>query len=149
MKNDWLTASSFERTHEVVSAINALSIHAKLVLAGIDDSANQEEVEKSRERLLAFLNRFEILLRETELGRDSTVIGTDPRLGDLALRYLSEKRRQPRRSPLFEISLAQLIDSVRTERQEDISSLISYLRGLRSLVEQHSHADVIGILGDM
>ena len=147
MKNDWLTASSFERTHEIVSAINTLSIHAKLVLAGIDDSANQEEVDKSRGRLLAFLNRFESLLRETELGRDSAVIGTDPRLGDLALRYLSEKRRQPRRSPLYEISLAQLIDLVRTERWEDLPSVISCLRGLRSLVEAHSHADVIGILG--
>ena len=50
MKNDWLTASSFERTHEIVSAINTLSIHAKLVLAGIDDSTNQEEVEKLKQK---------------------------------------------------------------------------------------------------
>lgn len=149
MKNDWLTASSFERTHEIVSAINALSIHAKLVLAGIDDSANQEDVEKSRRKLLAFLNRFETLLREAELGRDKAVIGADPRLGDLALRYMSEKRRQPRRSTLYEISLAEMSDLVRSERREDLPSLISCLRGLRSLVEQHSHADVIGILGDM
>ena len=38
-KNDWLASQSLERSLDVISAINRISIHAKLRLAGIEDTA--------------------------------------------------------------------------------------------------------------
>ncbi len=149
MNNDWLAASSFERTHEIVSAINTLSIHAKLALAGVDDSVDAGRVQEARARLTEFLDRFSPVLREAEGSHDSTVVGADPRLGELAIRFLSARRRWPQRSALFETPIARVRELVQSERHDDLPTLISCLEGLRLLVEQNAHADVVGILGDL
>ncbi len=39
MKSDWLAASSFEQTQDLIAAITTLSIQAKLTLAGRSDIA--------------------------------------------------------------------------------------------------------------
>lgn len=149
MKNDWLAASSFERTHEIVSAINTLSIHAKLAVASIDDSVDAGHVQEARARLTEFLDRFSPVLREAEGSQDSAVVGADPQLSELAISFLSARRRSPQRSALFETPIAQVRALVQSERREDLPTLISCLEGLRSLIEQNAHADVVGILGDL
>lgn len=149
MKNDWLAASSFERTHEIVSAINALSIHAKLTLAKVDRTGDAEKVRDARSRLTEFLDEFSPVLRETEASHDHAIMGTDPRLSELALRFLSARRRWPQPSVLFTTPLTRVRDLLWSERPEDLPTLISCLEGLRLLVEQNSHADVLGILGDI
>lgn len=148
MKHDWLAAASFERTDEMVGAINALSIHAKLALADVDDSPDGERVCQARAALLAFLDIFEAVVREVASDRDGAMVGADPRLGALASRYLAAKGRWPRRTELFALSFDELRELVRSERREDLPALVSSLRGLRALLEQHAHEDVAGILGD-
>lgn len=149
MQNDWLTASSFERTHEILSAINTLSIHAKLALVGAEDSVDAGRLRESRGKLIEFLDQFSPVLREAEASQDSIVVGTDPRLGEMAHQFLSARRRLPQRSELFETPIARVRELVQSERREDFPTLISCLEGLRGLVEQNSHADVVGILGDL
>ena len=148
-KGDWLAASSFERTHEVLSAINTLSIHAKLHLAGARDPASEEEVKAAREHLLGFLSGLDELLIEAEQEDDRAVVGADPRMVDLARRYLSARKRWPRPSVVFELPIGELSSLVRSEREEDLPRLVECLRGLRMLLEQHSVADTAGILGDL
>ena len=46
MTGDWLAAANFEQTHDLVSAINTLSIHAKLALAGAANTGDPAEVEQ-------------------------------------------------------------------------------------------------------
>jgi hypothetical protein len=55
VNSDWLTASSFERASEIISAINLLSIHSKLTLAGVDDPADPFDIGEARAKLVAFL----------------------------------------------------------------------------------------------
>lgn len=74
-----LAASSFEQAHEVASAINTLSIHAKLRLEGIADPAHPADIEQARRRLLGFLARLRTVVREGEV--DGGVVGADPQLG--------------------------------------------------------------------
>jgi len=149
LKNEWLTAHSFERAHNLISAINTLSIRAKLCLAGVDDSSREDEVEKAREHLLAFLGRFEAVVQGAERNRDGTVLGADPRLGQLAKKFLSVKSQWPRRSTLYSSSFTEMRELLTSKRAEDQQSLINFLRDLRLLVEQHAHSDIIGVLGDI
>lgn len=149
MNSEWLTAQSFERAHNLISAINALSIRAKLSLAGVDDSSRDEEVRKAREHLLAFLDRFEAVVQGAERNRDGTVLGADPRLGQLAKKFLSVKSQWPRPSALYSSSFTQMRELLTSKRAEDLQSLISFLRELRLLVEQHAHSDIVGVLGDI
>jgi hypothetical protein len=37
MSEKWMAVENFERAHEIISAVNTLSIHTKLALAGMDD----------------------------------------------------------------------------------------------------------------
>src|SRR5215469_13484206 len=99
MTGDWLAAANFEQTHEIVSAINTLSIHAKLVLAGADYTGEAAEIQQARARLLSFLERFGSLLQDIEGSQEGTIVGADPRLRELAAQFLSARRSLPQRSP--------------------------------------------------
>ena len=50
-KNDWLASQSLERSLDVISAINRISIHAKLRLAGIADTTTRDELNSARRSL--------------------------------------------------------------------------------------------------
>jgi hypothetical protein len=147
--NEWLMAQSLERVHELLSAINTISIRSKLSLAGIDDSAREAEVEKAQKVLLAFLEKLQVIIGQAERHRDGTVIGTDPRLGQLAKRLLSTKSQWPRPSGLYSLPLSQVRDLLASNKPDNLRVLVDFLRDLRSLVEQHAHSDITGILGEI
>ncbi len=142
MKSDWLAASSFERTHETISAINTLSIHAKLTLANISDPTSESDLETARQRLSAFLERLQDLLEGAKQSRGGTVVGADPRLGELATRYLQDVRVQPGRSSPGTIPVSTIARLMRSEQRKDLETLIEYLRDLRTLLERYSYNDI-------
>lgn len=149
MTKDWLAASSFERTHEIISAINTLSVHAKFIDGGIEGGESIENVQKARSRLRWFLERLQALLKQEGSTPSGPVVGSDPRLAEFASRFYSERQRLPRRSVLYSLPMDQLKVLISSEKRDDVPDLIACLHDLRSLVEQHSYADVIGLLGDM
>jgi hypothetical protein len=149
MNSDWLQASSFEQMQAITSAITTLSINAKLTLAGRVDPTGPDEVEQARDHLIKFLKRFQLLVRDAENEGNGVIMGADPRLGELAARYLAQKQRGHARSPLYTLSFADLGVLLEARRPEDLPVMIAYLHDLRVLVEQHTHVDVIGLLGDV
>jgi hypothetical protein len=149
MTTEWLTARSFERSHEIISAINTLSIHSKRLVAGEGDLDREAEVAEARKVLQTFLERFNAVVRQAEEQRDATIVGTDPRLSSLAKKFMLARRQLPQR-PLFRArSLDELRDLLKSDRPEDQERLVANLRDLRILIEQHSHADIVGILGEI
>ena len=144
-----LDCPEFEQAHEVISAINTLSIHAKLLLAGVDDSSRNAELDKARECLLDFLGRLQAVVTDAEKHQNGAIVGTDPRLGQLAQRFLSQKGKWPRPSGLYTASLPEACALIRSDSLQDEERLIGFLRDLRSLVEEHAHADIVGILGEV
>jgi len=147
--NEWLTAESFEQAHELLSAINTLSIHTKLMLAGIDDTERLGEVREARIVLTNFLTRFEQVVSEAEQRGDHRALGVDPRFGQLVSKFLATRSQWPQESPLYFTSFAEMQRLTNSEKKEDQKHLISLLRDLRAFVEQHAHSDVVGILGDI
>ena len=149
-KSAWLNAQSFERAHEVLSAINTLSIRAKLSLAGIDDTEREEEVHKSKQHLLAFLERFQTVVEDTEQRSDGVALGVDPGMGQLVQRFLSARSKWPRPSGiLYQSSLMEIRDLLGSNNSTAQKKFVECLRELRQLVEENSHADIRAILGDM
>ena len=148
MNNEWLSTSSFEQMHEVISAINTISIHAKLTLAGANNPVKKTDVDQAKEELQHFIDRLQDLVQSSEQENNGTIIGADPRLGKLAVRYLSEKSRLSTQTAFYDISFDELKGLIKSEEPEDLSQLIPYLRDLRSLVEQHSYTDVTDLLGE-
>lgn len=147
--NEWLTAESFEQAHELLSAINTLSIHTKLRLAAIDDTDRLGEVQEARAIFTNFLSRFEQVVSEAEQRRDHRALGVDPRFGQLASKFLAAKSQWSQESSLYSTSFAELRRLTMSEKKEDQKHLVTLLRDLRAFVEQHAHSDVVGILGDI
>jgi hypothetical protein len=149
VKNNWLAASNFERMYQVISAINTISVYAKLKVAGVDEPTDELELRQAREELTRFITQFDGQLHEAEQRQDGVVVGDDPRFGELTVRYLSAKRQWLEPSGLYKIPLADLAAMIQTERPQDLPQMIECLRELRILLELHSQADVRDILGDV
>jgi hypothetical protein len=149
VESDWLTASSFERAQEILSAINTLSIYTKLAAARVPNPSCDAEVPKARARILSFLDELDRLAREAEQTVDDTVVGTDPRMGDLTRRYLAGRKSLPRRSPLFALPITQVRSLIADDNPVRAGDRITCLAELRSLVEQHAHVDAVGLLGNL
>lgn len=149
MRNDWMTASSFSRTREVISAINTISIHAKLVSAGENGPYSPEDLGRARQKLCAFLSDFGKLIEKGTSEQEGVIIGSDPRLSELAQMFLEERRHLPQKSTLFKLPTDQLINLVSSNNVDEMAELISCLRDLRNILDQHSHYDVVGILGEV
>jgi hypothetical protein len=130
-KNDWLAASSFEQAHELASAINTISIHAKLLLSGAQDPTPESEIKRSRAHLLSFLKRLQTIVKDTK--KRGPVVGADPHMEDLARAFLvggsadSGAHEAPR-------LLDEIPNLVESEKPSDLNRLLKDLERLRSLV---------------
>lgn len=147
MKSDWLMTSNFERAFGVISAINTLAIHAKLLLAGAHDPTLPDDVHAARSRLESFLDKLQGLVQAAD-DETALVVGDDPRMAELALHYRRERRQVPVRSALYTVSLPELRRLIQSDQPADIPQLIECLDSLRTIVEQNVHSDFAGILGE-
>lgn len=107
MKSDWMSASSFTRTREVISAINTVSIYAKLVSTREVYPHNLDDLNRAREKLSAFLSDFGRLIEKGISDQDGIIIGSDPRFGELAKMFIEEKRHLPQKSTLYKLRLSR------------------------------------------
>ncbi len=147
MSTDWLAVQSFQRTQELLTAINTLSIHTKLELAGIADDERAEAAAKAREKLALFLKAFDKIVREAEQTNGETLLGIDPRMEQLARKFVAARRDRARfHSPLFTQSLSEAANLLAPTEAKDRQALVEYLQDLRTLVEEHLHADIHQIL---
>ena len=149
MSNNWLAAESFERAHSIISALNTLSIHAKMVLANIDDTARSSDTVKARAVLRAFLESFGAIVKEAERTREGMVTGADPRLSQLARTFVAKRRQWPQHSPLYDVTLSEVDALLESDNPDNLRQLIAYLQELRVLLEQNVHADIVGLLGEI
>ncbi len=149
MGEQWLAVQSFEHGQDLLSAVNTLSIHTKLVAEGLPDEERAEAARQAREKLASFLSGLE-KLTESSKGGGSTepVLGTDPRTRQLAESFVAAKRDSRHfRSGLFRGTIPQARELVYSEKQEDREALLSSLQELRALLQEHVDADAARIMG--
>lgn len=149
MKNKWLAATNFERMHEVISAVNTLSINAKLTLTGIPNSVDANQLAAARKVLAGFLQHFFKLVGTAEANMREVIIGDDPRIGDLLESFFVEKRRASDTDGFYNISAEDLQVLIYTEEASKLERLIVCLRDLRMLIETHSQTDISNLFGDI
>ena len=148
MTNEWLSAQNFERSYRLVSAINTISIHEKLKGSGAGDESRLGEVKEAKGHLLDFLTSFNNIVHDAEMDPERLVEGIDPRMGDLARRFLTVRSQRPQTSALATVSLDELSQLMESKDADDTERLLSCLRDLRNLLEDHAHSDVVNILGE-
>ncbi len=89
-------------------------------------------------------------MNDTEHGEGMPVLGTNPRLRQLARSFVTAKRNRRRfRSPLFQKGPGHFQQLLQVERREDYPVLLESLQELRVLLEEHMHLDAERVLGEI
>ncbi len=148
MSNTWLAAESFERGQRLIQATNTLAIFVKLALAGKHDPERVAVAEQARGELRTFLGDFAGRLAEAESTPARVATGVDPRLHQLVMVFVSQRRRLPLRSLLYRLPMEQVLALLDAQTPGEMQQLLECLQELRVVLENHLHADVVGLLGE-
>lgn len=143
MSEAWLPALNFERTGNLIGAINSLAIHHKLLLAGQDDSIRAQEALAAAAHLRRFLERVIAVANSAGVRENLPTVGADPRLANLIAGGSTDSG----------LGLTDLANEVLPllDAGEPVSrpSLITALGELRGLLERQVQADAAGIIGEV
>ena len=149
MSTDWLAIQSFQRSQDLLAAINTLSIHTKLRLSGVSDQERAEAAVEARQKLTSFLEAFEKIVQQAEQAEGEALLGINPRLQQLARRFVAAKRDRSRfHSTLFTQSTSETVGLLASPDEKDQRTLVNCLTDLRTLVEEHIYTDTHQILSE-
>jgi len=146
MSIKWLTVQSFRSSQELITAINTLSIHTKLLLIGNNDNDRKQSVEEAKQKLSSFFAEFEEVVGEQK-DIDKPVLGANPRLRQLARSFIKAKHNRKFRSKLVKERLSVIRDLLYSNDEDDRRSLVNCLSDLRVILEEHVQADTNKMLG--
>jgi len=76
MSTQWLAVQSFERSQDMLGAMNTLSIHLKLRLAGVPDEERRQAAARARETLTTFFKKLDATVQETQRGEATPLLGS-------------------------------------------------------------------------
>ncbi len=146
MKPKERAVQSFHENQKILFAINTLSIHTKLEMAGHSDTNRTKEIPEAKEVLRLFLTELEPQVQRAEEAETKPLLGVDARRRQLVKNVVAARRNRIRssflRGKLSDAS--QLLYSDKTEDKEDI---LLVLEELRMLLEEHIASDTEVLLG--
>lgn len=148
-RNDWLTSQSLERSLDVISAINRLSIHSKLHLAQLKDTNSPEEIASARDALMIFVGTLSDLVERAGQSEDRIAFGADPRISSLARKFLADSFQGAGAVLYRPEELKELRALLAAGDEVDHQALIDDLARLRAVVEQHAQADAAIVFNEV
>jgi hypothetical protein len=147
---EWLAIRSFQHMQDLLNAINNLSIHVKLALAGVPDDERVEKALHAQKILISFLKELKKVIKGKEKANEQPVVGVDPRLRQLASNFVQAKQDRKRfRSMLFKDSVSKVEALLSSDNFEDRKSLLLCLEDLRILLEEHLPIDARQLIGEL
>lgn len=146
MSEDWLSAESFERANDLISAVNTLSIHTKL---GGVEPALEKLVAGARQKLAGFIDRLAVTAGQVESNSQAPLPGADPRWGLLARSFASARQSRLLGDDFAAMSAADIKTLLFSTDPADRLLRLDCLRMLRRLLEENVAQDTVGILGDL
>jgi hypothetical protein len=146
MSQEWLNFQSFFTDHELIGAINDLSIQLKLDAAGVRDVEMYKRATSARESLRKFLTRLNVI---ESAGEDESILGVDARFQSLTDAILMARKQVDQyTSVLMREGAAHVLPLLDDTRPNAREQLLVSLSELRRLVEQHQREDAAVIFED-
>lgn len=147
MSDKCYSANHVERTYKVLSAINLLSISAKLTLLKANNPIDARELSQARRQLLEFTTELSSLIEKADRREGRTILGTDRRMSELVsqVRQLTQSSSS---DTSIRLTLDDLPHLLEAEDESHQAVLVQYLDQLRSLVEQHAYSDMVAVFGE-
>jgi hypothetical protein len=146
MSQEWLNIQSFFTDHELLGAINDLSIAVKLEAAGVRDAERERRAKEARKFLKRFLGRLSEI--ESADGKE-LVLGVDARFQSLTDAIASARQDGTRyQSVLMQGGSSDALPLLDAKAPEARAQLLECLAELRRVIEQHQQTDAAAIFED-
>ena len=147
MNSQWRAVQSFQENQNLISAINTLSIHIKLEMAGQSDIDMVDTVSKAREELCRFLAELDTQVSRVEV-ENVSLLGVDPRRRQFVNHLIDAKNSCRISSPFLE-DLSDVQHLLYSDKERDKNHILCLLEELRMLLEEHLGSDVEQLFGGM
>lgn len=146
MNSQWRAVQSFQENQNLISAINTLSIHIKLEMAGHCDLNGEEAIRKAKEELCAFLTELSPQVQRAEV-ENKPLLGVDPRRRQFVRHLIAAKQNYRIHSPFLFDKLSRGGQLLCSDKEADRQALLLFLEELRMLLEEHIGSDVEQLFG--
>lgn len=146
MSQEWLNIQSFFTDHDLLGAINDLSIAIKQEAAGVRDAERERRAKDARKLLKRFLGRLSEV--ESADGKE-LLLGVDARFQSLTDAIASARQDGNRyQSVLMKGGAANALPLLDAKSPEARGQLLDSLTELRRVIEQHQQIDAAAIFED-
>jgi len=143
MSQEWLNIQSFFTDHELLGAINDLSISIKQEAAGVQDAERERRAKAARSLLKQFLVRLSEV--ESVVGKE-LLLGVDVRFQNLTDAIASARQDGNRyQSVLMKGGAGEALPLLEAQSPQLRSQLLESLSELRRVIEQHQQTDAAAI----
>ncbi len=145
-----LSIQSFYRNQSILDALNRLLVYLKLQGKGVDSRISEAEVRQSKEDVISFLHRLNVLVGSIEKKPLEPLIGADERMRSFAKNFVAAKRRNTRfKSLLFKRDISQLEKMLLDLKAPDRLKVIESLSELGTLLEEQTSSYLKEIVGEI
>ena len=148
MNSQWRAVQSFQENQNLISAINTLSIHIKLEMAGHSDLDRAKTVPKAKEELCDFLSELDSQVKCVEVEKKS-LLGVDPRRRKFVKHLIAAKNEYRIQSPFLQQKLSVVKPLLDSDTETDKQEILLLLEELRMLLEEHIGSDVEQLFGGL
>ncbi|MDE0314678.1 MAG: hypothetical protein OXM61_07250 [Candidatus Poribacteria bacterium] len=146
VNSQWRAVQSFQDNQNLISAINTLSIHIKLEMAGHSDLNRAAAVPKAKETLCKFLTELDSQVQCVEIEKKS-LLGVDPRRRQFVKHLIDAKNEYRIHSPFLQERLSVVKQLLHSDADTDKQETLILLDELRMLLEEHIGNDVEQFFG--
>ncbi len=148
MKPQELAVQSFHENQKLLSAVNTVSIHLKLEMAGQTDLKSAKVVAEAREVLNAFFKELDIVVQRAENAESRfPLLGIDARRREFVRNFISARRNREIQSPSLRGKLSDVTQLISSDKDADKQDILDVLEELRMLLEKHLAGDTEVLLG--
>ena len=147
MKPKELAVQSFHENQKLLSAVNAVSIHTKLEMAGRSDLNGAETVAAAKETLDTFFNELDVIVERAEEAETKLLLGVDARRRQFIRNFIDAKRNYRIQSPSLRGKLSDIAQLIYSDKETDKQDILIVLEELRMLLEEHIARDTEVLLG--
>ena len=146
MKPQELAVQSFHENQKLLSAVNTVSIHIKLEMAGHAD-LKSAKVAEAQEVLNSFFKELDIVVQRAENAETKPLLGIDARRREFVRNFIAAKRNYRIQSPSLRGKLSDVIQLIYSDKDADKQDILLVLEELRMLLEEHLAGDTEVLLG--
>lgn len=147
MKPKELAVQSFHENQKLLSAVNAVSIHTKLEMAGRSDLNSTETIAEAKDTLNTFFKELDVIVQRAEKAGTKPLLGVDARRRQFVRNFIDAKRNYRIQSPSLRGKLSDIAQLIHSDKDTDKQDVLLVLEELRMLIEEHIAGDTEILLG--